>query len=102
MMGMALKRFQELAARDFKNLDELIGPASGQLGAVRTETDPEDLVAVAIFDFHDLFAGRNLKNFDFAVLTGRAAASGQQLAIRRKTQGHDAIHEASDFLSEHS
>src|SRR5947209_7275598 len=102
MVGMAFKRFQKLAAGNFKNLDELVRRAGGQLRAVGAETDAKDLVAVTVLDVHHLFAGGNLKDFNFSILAGSAAAGSEELAVGRKAQRHDTIHEPGDLLPEHS
>src|SRR5207244_6107694 len=59
-------------------------------------------VAVAILDVHDQLAGRNLKDFDFAVFAGSAAARGQELSVGGAAQRHKAVHKAGDLFSENS
>src|SRR5262249_32259080 len=74
VMRVALERLQELAAGHLEDLDLPIGPAAGQPGAVRTEGQAIDGVAVAILGVgHDLAGGR-VNELDRAVHRPRAAA----------------------------
>src|SRR5438445_13630130 len=91
MVGMPFERFEKLAARQLENLDELIGPASCQLGAVGTEADAEDGVTVAAFDLGNQAARVDVEDFDLAVFGGSPAAGCKPFAVRREGQADHAI-----------
>src|SRR5262249_5614969 len=98
--AVALEGAHELAGGDLEGFDELVGRGGGEGPAVGAEGDAVDRVAVGVGDLgHDL-AGIDVDELDLAVLGGRAAAGGQELAVGREGQGGDAVGETGDPADE--
>ena len=84
-LGTGPERPAEAVVRQLEHLHELVRAAGRQQLAVRAERDAEHRVRVAVLDVGNELAGRG-EDLDLAVLGRRAAAGGEELAVRRSTR----------------